>query len=61
MFPLVKNGEGFYYQIGVVSYGIGKILNYEPTTMQFCLKYLAQSYLDSNVFCICITVFRHFN
>ena len=26
MFPLVKNGEANYYQIGIVSYGIGKNL-----------------------------------
>ena len=24
MFPVVKNGKGYFYQIGVVSYGIGK-------------------------------------
>ena len=24
MFPFVKNGEANYFQIGIVSYGIGK-------------------------------------
>lgn len=28
MFPIVKNGEAYYYQIGVVSYGIGKIIKH---------------------------------